>query len=121
MFVALNLCSAISAQRISDIVLNQDKRMLADVVNSDSLFVPDTAGKTKPELVDTGLSDNGNQRFLQWINSGRSLIYDKEGKLFLFDFEKHSSRIIPNEKLSTLSFFRWYQIQQTGLLLAPKR
>lgn len=109
------LSFAALAQSISNVTLSKNGNQIAYIKNGDSLFISDLPAKANERLVDEGLKENGNQRFLQWTPDSKLLIYEKKGSLKIFDTKGHASKIIPNDSIGTLKLFRWFLTRQTGL------
>ncbi len=107
--------SPVLAQSISNVVVSRNGDKICYLKNNDSLFVRDLNGKRDETFVDDGLKDNGNQRLLKWAPDSSYLTYEKKGRLKIFDLRERSSKIIPNETIGTLTFFRWYLTRQTSV------
>ncbi|MGI8554943.1 MAG: S9 family peptidase, partial [Pyrinomonadaceae bacterium] len=66
-------------------------------------------------LVDNGLKENGNQRFLTWSDDSQFLIYEKQENLKIFNLKEQTSKIIQHKNSGALRFFQWYLIRQTAI------
>ena len=107
--------SPVLAQSISNVVVSRNGDKIFYLKDNDSLFVRELNGKHDEIFVDDGLKDNGNQRLLKWAADSSYLTYEKKGRLKIFDLRERSSKIIPNETIGTLTFFRWFLTRQTSV------
>ncbi|WP_162425809.1 S9 family peptidase [Pontibacter pudoricolor] len=107
--------STLSAQSISDIVLSRDAKKIAFIKGRDSLFIKNIAIAEKPVFIDSGLRDNGNQRFLTWTSDSESLIYEKGENINLYSCKAQTTKLLHHKYLDSLSLFQFYLIQQTAV------
>lgn len=105
----------ILAQSISNITLSKNADKIAYLKNADSLFISDLSIKNSEILVDSGLKDNGNQRFLNWSDDSQFLIYEKQENLKIYSLKEQTSKIIQHKNLGAFRFFQWYLIRQTAI------
>lgn len=102
------------AQNISHMLISPDESMIAYVIGGDSLFIREIKSSeiNETKLIDTGLKENGNQRFLVWVDKGRTLIYEKDSNLMRYSVVNNSSQLIKHNLMDSLHLFRWYMIRQ---------
>ncbi|MCC9167889.1 S9 family peptidase [Pontibacter harenae] len=111
LFIGSTLC----AQSISDVVLSQDGKRMAFVKDGDSLFVKSVATAEKAVFIDSGLRDNGNQRFLHWTPDSGTLVYEKGENVRIYSCKAQTTRLVRHQYLDSLSLFQFYLIQQTAV------
>ncbi|MBB6609817.1 S9 family peptidase [Pontibacter sp. Tf4] len=107
--------SALSAQSISDIVLSRDGKKIAFIKDADSLFIKRIATADRPVFVDSGLRDNGNQRFLNWTSDSESLVYEKGEQIKVYSCKAQATKLVQHQYLDSLWLFQFYLIRQTAV------
>jgi len=107
--------NSVFSQSISDITITSDAKKIAYLKNGDSLFIDNLNSISNEILVDIGLNDNGNNRFLIWTRDNRNLVYEKDNSLKIFDLEKGISKTIDHAFKDSIALFKFYLINQVGI------